>query len=78
MGDDVETCSRFKRLLIEIEHSGELLDGEAEAIARKAIELAKKGDLAAIRLCLDRRFSVCVVAFRLHPRRSESLQLGFA
>ena len=31
-----------------------LLDGEAEAITRKAIELAKKGDLAAIRLCLDR------------------------
>jgi hypothetical protein len=29
-----------------------LLDGEAEAITRKAIELAKKGDLAAIRLCL--------------------------
>jgi hypothetical protein len=31
-----------------------LLDGEAESITRKAIELAKKGDLAAIRLCLDR------------------------
>ena len=31
-----------------------LLDGEAEVITRKAIELAKKGDLAAIRLCLDR------------------------
>ena len=31
-----------------------LLDGEAEAITRKAIELAKNGDLAAIRLCLDR------------------------
>jgi len=31
-----------------------LLDGEAEEITRKAIELAKKGDLAAIRLCLDR------------------------
>jgi len=31
-----------------------LLDGEAEAITRKAIELAKKGDLVAIRLCLDR------------------------
>jgi len=31
-----------------------LLGGEAEAITRKAIELAKKGDLAAIRLCLDR------------------------
>jgi hypothetical protein len=32
----------------------ELLDGEAETITRKAIELAKGGDLGAIRLCLDR------------------------
>lgn len=31
-----------------------LLDGEAEEITRKAIELAKEGDIAAIRLCLDR------------------------
>ena len=31
-----------------------LLDGEAEVITRKAIELAKQGDLGAIRLCLDR------------------------
>jgi hypothetical protein len=31
-----------------------LLDGEAEALTRKAIELAKGGDLAALRLCLDR------------------------
>ena len=31
-----------------------LLDGEAEAITRKAIELAKGGDLTALRLCLDR------------------------
>src|SRR5215216_155339 len=31
-----------------------LLDGEAEAITRKAIELAKTGDMATIRLCLDR------------------------
>ena len=31
-----------------------LLDGEAEAITRKAIELAKQGDLVAIRLCLER------------------------
>src|SRR5205814_5231060 len=30
-----------------------LLDGEAEAITRKAIELAKAGDLTAIRLCVD-------------------------
>jgi hypothetical protein len=30
------------------------LDNEAETITRKAIELAKSGDLAAIRVCLDR------------------------
>ena len=32
----------------------ELLDGEAEALTRKAIELAKAGDMQALRLCLDR------------------------
>ena len=32
----------------------ELLDGEAEALTRKAIELAKNGDLMALRLCLER------------------------
>src|SRR5690349_6709266 len=31
-----------------------LLDGEAEALTRKAIELAKEGDMVALRLCLDR------------------------
>ena len=31
-----------------------LLDGEAEAITRKAIEKAKEGDMVAIRLCLER------------------------
>jgi Family of unknown function (DUF5681) len=31
-----------------------LLDGEAEALTRKAIELAKSGDIAALRLCMDR------------------------
>jgi hypothetical protein len=31
-----------------------LLDGEAETLTRKAIELAKGGDLAALRLCMDR------------------------
>ena len=31
-----------------------LLDGEAEALTRKAIEMAKQGDIAALRLCLDR------------------------
>lgn len=32
----------------------QLLDGEAEPLIRKAIEKAKKGDMAALRLCLDR------------------------
>lgn len=32
----------------------ELLDGEAEALTRKAIELALAGDMAALRLCVER------------------------
>lgn len=32
----------------------QLLDGEADAIGRKAIDLAKSGDTAALRLCMDR------------------------
>jgi hypothetical protein len=31
-----------------------LLDGEAEELTRKAIELAKCGDMGALRLCMDR------------------------
>ena len=31
-----------------------LLDGEAEALTKKAIELALAGDMTALRLCLDR------------------------
>jgi hypothetical protein len=31
-----------------------LLDGQAEALTQKVIELALTGDLAALRLCLDR------------------------
>jgi len=31
-----------------------LLDGEADSLTRKAIELAKAGDITAMRLCLDR------------------------
>jgi Family of unknown function (DUF5681) len=31
-----------------------LLDGEAEALTRKAIELALAGDVACLRLCIDR------------------------
>jgi hypothetical protein len=32
----------------------QLLEGEAEDLARKAVELAKKGDIQALRLCLER------------------------
>ena len=32
----------------------ELLDGEAEALTRKCVELALAGDITALRLCLDR------------------------
>ena len=35
-----------------------MLEGEAETITRKAIELAKAGDLTAVRLCLDRLLPV--------------------
>lgn len=31
-----------------------LLDGQAEALTRKAIDLALTGDMSALRLCLDR------------------------
>jgi hypothetical protein len=31
-----------------------LLEGEAEALSRKAVDLALKGDVSALRLCLDR------------------------
>src|SRR3712207_6078652 len=31
-----------------------LLDGEAEALSRKAVELALEGDTTALRLCMDR------------------------
>lgn len=34
-----------------------LLDGEAEALTRKAVELALAGDVIALRLCLDRILS---------------------
>jgi len=32
----------------------ELLDGEAEALTRKAVELALAGDTTALKICLDR------------------------
>ncbi len=33
---------------------GSLLEGEAEQLTRKVIELAKEGNLQALRLCMDR------------------------
>ena len=30
------------------------MDGEADAISRKAIDLAKEGEATALRLCLER------------------------
>jgi hypothetical protein len=38
-----------------------MMEGETQALARKALELALKGDTAALRLCLD----------RIAPRRKE-------
>jgi hypothetical protein len=32
----------------------ELLDGEAEALTRKAVKMALQGDIMALRLCLER------------------------
>src|SRR5713101_4821288 len=46
-----------------------LLDGEAEALTRKAVELALAGDAVALRLCLDRI---------IPPRRGRRVQLGLA
>src|SRR5579884_2873573 len=44
-----------------------LLDGEAETLSRKAVELAMAGDPAALRLCLDR-----IVA----PRRERPVEFA--
>src|SRR5215211_4292561 len=46
-----------------------LLDGEAETLTRKAIELAKAGDLVALRLCLDR---ICPPRKGRHPRSARA------
>jgi Family of unknown function (DUF5681) len=45
----------------------QLLDGEAEALTRKAIEKAKEGDSVALRLCLDRI---------LPPRKDRPLRIN--
>jgi hypothetical protein len=46
-----------------------LMEGEAEEIGRKAIELAKKGDGAALKACLDRLLPKRdrIVPFELPP-----------
>jgi hypothetical protein len=44
-----------------------LLDGETEALTRKAIELALNGDTVALRLCLDRI---------IPARKSRPVELG--
>ena len=47
-----------------------LLDGQAEALTQKAVDLALAGDMAALRLCLDRILSPRrdrPVAFALPP-----------
>ena len=43
-----------------------LLDGEAEKLTRKAIEMALAGDTVAMRLCLDRLYP---------PRRTRPIEL---
>jgi hypothetical protein len=56
-----------------------LLDGDVEALTRKAIEMAKQGDITALRLCLDRvvspRWERCV-QFRLPELRSAADATG--
>lgn len=43
-----------------------LLDGEAEALTRKAVELARNGDIQALKLCLER---ICP------PRKSRPISI---
>jgi hypothetical protein len=49
-----------------IEAAQILLEGEAEALTRRAVERALEGDAAALRLCLDRI---------IPPRRGRSVRL---
>ena len=47
-----------------------LLEDDAEAIARKAVDMAKAGDIAAIRICMDRLAPARrtdAIAFELPP-----------
>jgi hypothetical protein len=52
-----------------------LLDGEASALTRKAVELALAGDQAALRLCLDRTVARAV-ELALPPIRDAGDILG--
>ena len=45
----------------------ELLEGEAEALTRRAVELALEGEAGALRLCLERI---------IPPRRARPVKLG--
>jgi hypothetical protein len=50
-----------------------LLEGESEAITRKLLEMAKEGDMTAVRLCLERLLPPKrdrLVAFGLPPIES--------
>ena len=52
-----------------------LLERDAESIACKAIDLAKKGDIAAIRMCMDRLVPARkddAIAFELPPLATAS------
>lgn len=59
----------------------EMLDGEAEAIGRKAVEMALAGDGAALRLCLERIAPPrrdAPVTFTLPPMQSAKDAAGAA
>ena len=70
--------SRNKATLI----ASSLLEGEAEEITRKVIEMAKAGDLTAIRLCMDRLVGPCRerhVQLDLHPvETAEDVSKGYS
>src|SRR5271166_5678080 len=62
-------CSRHRATVL----AERLFDGGAEALSRKAIELALAGDTVALRLCIERILPPRrerVVAFSLPPVRS--------
>lgn len=55
----------------------DLLEGEAESLSKKAIELALNGDVTALRICLDRIApSLKSTAPTVHVEIDESLNLA--